>query len=226
MGSAYLIAFLTDDAPAMRSLYEQMRALGMTTTGDGRTGICEKYGVDRDRRTDTDAKIALNLLSDADEATLYFWTPSDAELRVSTFNLDSADWTVAKTTIGFQTTVLDPCVQDEATVKTRVDEIFEAAVSIATVTEPAFAWSAITDENEQYERVKPSARPISDHVDDLSWLTVMSPEVIKQFGGREHVLNTPAHRIRELDTGHIVLLLEDHPYEPTERQSWKRHLLG
>ena len=172
MGSAYLVAFLTDDAPAMRSLYEQMRALRMTTTWDGRTGICEKYDVDRDRRTDTDAKIALNLLSDADEAILYFWTPSDAGLRVSTFNLDSADWTVAKTTIGFQTTVLDPYVQDEATVKTRVDEIFEAAVSIATVTEPAFAWSAITDENEQYERVELSARPISDHVDDLSWLTV------------------------------------------------------
>ncbi|AHB67857.1 hypothetical protein HISP_16465 [Haloarcula hispanica N601] len=44
----------------------------------------------------------------------------------------------------------------------------------------------------------------------------MSPQVIEQFGGREHVLDTPAWRVRELDSGHVMLVLEEDPYDAME----------
>lgn len=54
----------------------------------------------------------------------------------------------------------------------------------------------------------------------------MSESVVEQFGGRDHVLETPAWRVDELETGHVLIVLRGHPYDHTDETegSWKRHL--
>lgn len=61
----------------------------------------------------------------------------------------------------------------------------------------------------------------------IPWFGVYSPSLVENLGGREHVLNTPAWRVEELDTGSIMLIRTRTPYANTGRDCpVDRHLLG
>ena len=127
----------------------------------------------------------------------------------------------------FRRSKLIEAPKDSSQVRTRIEEIVDLVAALTPIADPEYVWSAVSDENERHDFVLPDGRPIADNVDDLSWITVMSPGVIEQFGGRDHVLETPTWRTEEFDSGHIMLVLRNHPYKPTDDRdgSWKRHLL-
>ena len=62
----------------------------------------------------------------------------------------------------------------------------------------------------------------------IPWVVVLSSERIEELGGRVHVRETPAWKVEELETGHIVIVRSNNPLEPTEKPTAapERHLLG
>jgi hypothetical protein len=49
----------------------------------------------------------------------------------------------------------------------------------------------------------------------LSWVTVFNEAAVEQIG-RDHLLSTPSYYVRELKTGHVMVILSDNPVEPAE----------
>jgi len=61
----------------------------------------------------------------------------------------------------------------------------------------------------------------------IPWFGVYSSSLIEDLGGREHVLETPAWRVEELDTGSILIIRTRTPWADLGRDHpVNRHLLG
>lgn len=50
----------------------------------------------------------------------------------------------------------------------------------------------------------------------MPWLTVLSEQLVADFGGYKHVLETPAWRVEELDSGHVLIVLTNNLVAPSE----------
>jgi hypothetical protein len=225
-----MIAFVADETPSVRPLVEAALGLGFSLTPDDESDAVEKYIIDRERQRRSSREAVTEKIDAADSGSIYFYAEDGWELRIdiTSPNDEFEEW-FGRVNVGFQTSVIDRAPHSDRTVRQRVESIVSLVIELMEVVHPDYVWSAIFDENERYESVRPDGWPIADHVTDLSWITGMSPSVVDQFGGREHVRETPAWRIEALDSGHIVLVLRDHPYDPTEagtpQDSWRRHLI-
>jgi hypothetical protein len=228
MDVPYHIGFVTDETPDVRTLHERCLEQGLTTTHDGRIDQVARYKVGTESRTNDATENVLETLEQAEGGRLYFWTEAGMILRVgftTPKNKFEAQW--GRASISFQTAEIDESPHDDTVYHTRIEELVDLVGALVPIVDPEYVWSSITDGHGGYESVVPDGRPISAHVDELSWITVMSPDVIERFGGRDHVLETPTWRTEEFDSGHIMLVLRNHPYKPTDDRdgSWKRHLL-
>lgn len=68
--------------------------------------------------------------------------------------------------------------------------------------------------------VAPEAVPTVDDLLDSRareafWLNVFDEQGVERLG-RERVLDAPAWDVRELETGHAMVIVSDHPFEPAE----------
>lgn len=110
-----------------------------------------------------------------------------------------------------------------------IDAFVDINGRIAERLDAEYAWSGadVGSYPQMHEAKLPTGEPLGEHVEDFGWLTVLSPTLVEALGGREHVLDAPAWRIDELDSGHVVLVQADHPLEPTEEAdgSLSDHLL-
>jgi len=157
-----------------------------------------------------------------------FWTDSGMMLRVGiTQPTSKEEELLGCVSINFQTSDIDNGVHPDSTYQARIDELLDLVAELVPVINPTYVWSSVYKGHESFKRFVPGGHPIADQVANLSWITVMSDEVTEQFGGREHVLETPAWQVRELEPGHIMLVLSADPYdamEPTYSPS-EEHLL-
>jgi hypothetical protein len=230
MDAPYAVVFITDETLGINSLVETALDLGFTLNSDSESDTVYQYDIDGQRQSGADRKSVVESIDVVENGSIYLWGTGDWRLRLSVYspNNEFEEW-FGRVNVGFQTNVIDRAPHPDRTVRQRVESIVSLVIELMEVVHPDYVWSAIFDENERYESVRPDGWPIADHVTDLSWITGMSPSVVDQFGGREHVRNTPAWRIEALDSGHIVLVLRDHPYDPTEagtpQDSWRRHLI-
>lgn len=73
----------------------------------------------------------------------------------------------------------------------------------------------------------PTDQPLLGTIDELGWLTVFNEATVSRLGGAERVLNVPAWRTKQLDSGHVLIVTTDHPLEPIESpsESPAQHLL-
>ena len=216
MDVPYHIGFVTDETPDVRTLYERCLEQNLTTTHDGRIDQVARYKVGTESRTNDPAENVLETLEQAEGGRLYFWTEAGMILRVgftTPKNELEAQW--GRASISFQTTEIDGSPHDDTVYHIRIEELVDLVGALVPIVDPEYVWSSITDGRGGYESVVPDGRPISAHVDELSWITVISESVAEQFGGPDRVRRTPAWRVTELDTGHIMLVLRDHPYDPT-----------
>lgn len=100
-------------------------------------------------------------------------------------------------------------------VRDRVEKILTLVTDIVEITAPEYVYSAQDHGAGSYRGVRPLERPIVDNISKMNWLTVFSEPLISELGGRERVLNTPAWRVEELDSGHIMIVKTDNPAYPT-----------
>lgn len=217
MDEPYHIGFVTDQSPGARDLYNRCIRAGMKTTHDGQTGVVAKYRIGPTAHTDSNLESALAELEEAENSSLYFWTDSGMKLRVGiTEPTSEAEEWIGRVSISFQTSEINRESRADSTYQSRIGELLELVAEVVSVVDPQYVWSSVYKGHESFERFVPDDHPIAEHVDNLSWITVMSEQVTKQFGGLEHVLETPAWQVRELDSGHIMLVLSADPYDAME----------
>jgi len=216
MDVPYHIGFVTDETPDIRALHERCLEQGLMTTHDGRTDQVARYTVGTESRTNDATENALETLDQVERGQLTFWTESGMALRVGFTTPENeleAQW--GRASISFQTTEIDGSLHEDTVYQSRIEELVDLVGALVPLVDPEYVWSSITDGHGGYESVVPDGRPIPAHVDELPWITAVSESVAEQFGGPDRVRQTPAWRVTEFDTGHIMLVLRDHPYDPT-----------
>ncbi|WP_058991335.1 hypothetical protein [Haloarcula sp. CBA1127] len=223
MDDPYHIGFVADKTPDVRELYTQCRQAGLKTTYDGQTETVAEYSIGLTAHTDSRLEDALNALEQTDSGSMRFWTESDMILRVGISPPTTKDEPMLGcVNIGFQTSEIDGDAHSDSIYRARINELLNLIETIVPLVNPSYVWSSVYKGHEGYKRFVPDGEPIAETIEDLSWVTVVSPQVADQFGGREHVLDTPAWRVRELNSGHIMLVLQEHPYDamkPTHSSS-------
>lgn len=204
----------------MSAVHERCLAAGLTSTPDGRTDTVAKYVTDLEYHHDVDTGRALDAIEDASGGSVYYWTTDGMRLRVGvTDPRDDVERRYGVVGIGFQTSEIDGPPDEAERRDRRVASLLDLVRELVPLVEPTYGWCADVEEVEagelEYLPGFPSGRPVAESVDDLSWLTVLSPDLVAQWGGREHVLATPAWRVEEFDTGHVLLVFRDHPFRAT-----------
>lgn len=99
---------------------------------------------------------------------------------------------------------------------TLIDLVRELAVE--------FDPSYVTTYNSQHWRDGPSPKAVLPEAvpiefERLPWLGVYSERLVEQFGGRAHVLETPAWAVEELDTGAALVIKTRRPWA----DGWSDH---
>lgn len=223
---AYHISFEGGNAPSFQQLYDYCVDLGLATTEDGRTDVAEEYRVDGNQRRNKDIETALAELAGAEHGGLHFWEETGLDLNIQLRAHPETDDSELQgsASIGFATKWLDTKAWPEETISERLEMVLSLVEEMVLLVAPEFVWSGILDEV-IIEARKPSGQPISDTISELGWITVISEHNLEQFGGREHVLATPAWRLDELESGHVMLVLGENPFDPDpERKGYERLL--
>jgi hypothetical protein len=107
-----------------------------------------------------------------------------------------------------------------------VEAILELVRQITTFAEPEYVYSNCPTDNDAMA-VVPEEPPVHENISKIPWVTVFSPTTVDVLGGRDHVLETPAYLVEELDTGHVLLVRRSHPVGPADEPdgSPEDHLL-
>ncbi len=91
-------------------------------------------------------------------------------------------------------------------VEDRFDILLDVVADIVPVVKPEYSWGMLPHNHEHAVQYQPTERPIVEHIDSLSWVSVFGPTLVADLGGRDRVLSTPAARVEELETGHILVV--------------------
>lgn len=113
----------------------------------------------------------------------------------------------------------DGLSRDRSKVQSRIEKIIKIVADVVEIADPEYVYSAQYHGAGSYRGVRPLNRPIADNVSKMNWLAVFSESVIDDLGGRKRVLNTPAWRVEELDSGHIMVIKTDNPVDPKDGPS-------
>lgn len=231
MDERYLINYLSDETPDMKAIVDRCLELGLTTSQDGRTDVCSDYTVGDllDGNDDIDGddrqKIVDEISAVGGEITFWYGQESDTTASVSVSKSDEPEWSDHKVGLSLQTMPLDPSVDfgegryTREKVQKRVESITDLVGGLAEVVEPEYVYGMLLVGTKPHRGLKPTGRPISENVERLSWISVLSDPIIEDFGGRERVLDTPAWRVEELETGHVMIVKTNNPIDPTEGPS-------
>jgi len=137
------------------------------------------------------------------------------------FNLgEQWNWNDPRLLVSFPSRAVDPRVDREGYSRERclkrASALAELVGTLATVVNPEYVWTMLVRGPEPDAGLRPERRPISENITQLSWLTVFSPSLVEELGGRDRVLKTPAYRVEELDSGHVLVVRTDNPVDPSE----------
>lgn len=229
MDERYTVAYIGGGTPDVQAVVDRCLDIGLTLTEDGRTDVCEECVVrpgpgEFEVLEDVPLEPAIEQLEGAHAGSLKLWYEQSPSTHLTVgFQLDQdRRWNDGPLRISFQTLPLDPGGELDpefhaaSKIQTRVSVIVDLIATLAECYDPEYAWGMLGTGQRPGEGLRPTGRPISEHVDELGWVTVLSEPLVDAFGGRERVLDTPAWKVQELETGHVVIVKTDNPVEPTD----------
>ena len=144
------------------------------------------------------------------------------------FDLDSPDWEGMGGLFRFtmEAGYLDPDSGDSAATHAFRDALIDLVGQLAVRIEPAYVNSVGTQTatNEFHRGIVPQNPLNADQFDHVPWLGVYAPETVDGFGGVNRVLSTPACRVEQLDSGHVLMIATESPWSVPDREV-EAHLL-
>lgn len=94
-------------------------------------------------------------------------------------------------------------------IEARFDLFLDIVGDIVPIVTPEYCWGMLPQNHEVTSQCLPTGRPIVEHIDTLSWISVFGPSLMEDLGGRDRVLATPAARVEEFETGHVLVVKTD-----------------
>lgn len=227
MDERYSVSYLGEDSPEIADVVTACTDVGLTTTPDERADVFAEYYVKepdagRTDYADVNRSSAVHDLAAARSGGVTFWFDDAEEATVTVrFEGQRDDWRRPSLSFDFQLLQLDrtSAAVSEDAARSRVETVVSLTGALATVVDPEYAWGEISTRGEFVTEQRPTTRPIHEDVDELGWITVLSPALVEQFGGRDRVLDAPARRVEELETGHVLIVKSDNPNESASRSS-------
>jgi hypothetical protein len=106
----------------------------------------------------------------------------------------------------------------ETVTEHRINDFVDIVAELMLIVKPEYAWGMFIP-SEYEDQFRPADRPIQEHVDQFSWITIIGPSLIDGFGGRDYILEAPAARVDELETGHIMLVKTERFFDHDTRET-------
>lgn len=226
---SYWVQLIIEDKPPVRSVVDRCIEEGLTTTPEGSTTKCAYYTIDGDRTTHDeggdDIDTVIDQIAAARMGRLRFWDATGMALTLAFSNIDEQAWNTPRLLVQFTTLPLSSDAASEAVVADRIDTIIDLTTWITDLTAPTYGWSSLRVGQDPDAGVKPTGDPISDTVEQLSWLTVMGPDVVAEFGGHDVILDGPAWRVERLPSDHVIIVDRPHPTRGDDSASMTSYLL-
>ncbi|MFC4406041.1 hypothetical protein [Haloarchaeobius iranensis] len=232
MDERYFILFIADEDPDVRSIVDRCIEMGLKTTSSGGTERFEKYEAKDGSGSSIDVQnneveTVVDKIAKSKKGELTFWydEPQSTDLKLSFVGSKSSDWPTHRVMVSFRTLPLQVGNQSragdysEAAVESRVKTIIDVLVEIIPFVDPEYAYSTLWVGQNPVEGLQPTGKPIPKHIQEIGWLTIMSESTVEDFGGFDHVLDTPAWCVQRLDTGHVMIVKSDRPVAPTKTPS-------
>lgn len=186
---------------------------GCSTQSDGSTDICAYRGPNGNREQDVSTTEVIDELSQHRKGRMELWYH---DLRIS-LKINPNDQNILDSiplvSIGIMNSQFkqyDKYPEEE--VQGRVNQLIEFVVALAEFADPAFT----------YATTEAADRPLdltwTDLVDGrpparLHWLSIFSEQMVDRFG-RDRLENAPAWKVRELETGGVLLVVSNNPVHP------------
>lgn len=226
--NSYYICFQIDEVPSdpVETAVELCIDHGFDTIRAGGTGSIQRYSSDRyDRKRDAEGHgeySGASLQTVSDEITedgqgeVTLWHVG-AEFTLHFDLQQDQPWHTPKVSASFNG--LHVAVDEQRTraeAQARIEDIIAVTAAITTRVDAEF----VCGENlASLDDVLPMEHPRVEQIERVPWLVVLSEPLVADFGGKERVLQTPAWRVEELDTGHVLIVRTDNPVDPTEGPS-------
>lgn len=106
----------------------------------------------------------------------------------------------------------------ETVTEHRMNDFVDIVAELMLIAKPEYGWGMFIP-SEYENEFRPADRPIREHVDRFSWITIIGPSLIDEFGGHDYILEAPAARVDELETGHIMLVKTDRFFDYDTRET-------
>lgn len=191
---------------------------------------CQKQGYQpEDGNLDAGVQKIRNGIEGTGTGLLDLWDNDTTKLGL-TFNIgEQWDWNDPSLIVTVSMMDLDPNADTnmEEQSQRRVKALTDLTADLVEVLEPDYVWGMPMVGPDPDVGRRPTDKPISENIQDIGWITVLSPQTIENLGGREYVLDTPAWCREELSTGHVMILTADNPVDLIEypEHSPKEYLL-
>jgi len=144
------------------------------------------------------------------------------------FDFDNPDWEGMGGLFRFtmDAAYLHPDSGDSAATHAFRGALIDLIGEIAVQIEPAYVHSVGTQtaRKEFHRGIVPQNPLNAGQFDHIPWLGVYAPETVDGFGGVDHVLSTPAYRVEQLDSGHVLIIATESPWAVPDREV-EAHLL-
>lgn len=226
MTDSYHAFFHIETVPdrLIETAIEQCVECGFDTIKDGGDDYIQEYetvdhefgrnaGDPNDGDTSSDLSNIATEISEAGEGTVTLWY-NGIEFKLSFHVQSGQEWHIPKINAKFWRVNITPNKKLTGEgAQDRINHFLKAIKSLTTEFDPEFAYCDILD---RIEQVYPEERPIADQIEYIPWVTVLSPQLVEEFGGYERVLATPAWQVEELKSGHVLIVRTDNPVMPAE----------
>lgn len=166
-----------------------------------------------DEYTGADLSEVAAEIADVGEGEVTLWYDG-VEFKLAFHVRPDQEWHIPKLDASFWRRHVTPDDHlSRGTAQDRIDHFVDAIAAIATRFDAELAYC---DTLGMLEDVMPRQQPIANQIETVPWLTVLSEQLVAEFGGYDRVLETPAWRVEELDSGHVLIALMDNPVAPSE----------
>lgn len=198
------------------------REVGLSTA-EGANGVddesetftywARRYGSGEDankRSTDSVETVVKKIAAD-EEGTIFLYHPDGFRVKVLFSLEEDIGWHSRGIDIHFRRNYFNPRARPEDVQMDFLTTLVALVRELAIETEPDYVWSLDMENQEWAAAVSATTKPIAEDISQLPWLGVYAPQTVADLGGRDYVLETPAWKVEELETGHILIVKSDSP---------------
>lgn len=128
-------------------------------------------------------------------------------------------WNGKSLMISVEARLFDYAEKNKKDLKLFVRSIEKLTKELSIIVDAAFVTSHPSLVTDEYMLgIYPEAQPIAENISNIPWLGIYNPETVEALGGVDRFMNAPAHRVEQLETGHVMVVATEDPFAVPDRE--------